>query len=212
MDQLRHSRSIDADGSRGSARFAFFPLGGFFYQNEVCIARMFQQFFVPVVDAVNQRIYPARAAADEAAFAKAMARGFPPYRSLAKLLLPGLVSAPTKFGFGQTRVNEAIVACALERYRLAQGSFPESLQSLSPRFLQKMPHDIVTGAPLKYRRTSDGRFILYSVGWNEKDDGGQVVQPTEKRGEPDRKPGWELTEGDWVWQYPTPAQATAGTR
>ena len=36
-----------------------------------------------------------------------------------------------------------------------------------------------------------GQFILYSVGWNEKDDGGEVgkVMNDDK-------------ECDWVWEYP----------
>jgi hypothetical protein len=96
-------------------------------------------------------------------------------------------------------VNEAIVACALERYRLAQGQLPESLEALSPRFLQKMPHDVITGVPLIYRRTPDGRFILYFVGWNEKDDGGTVLLTQAKQ------PSSDLTQGDWVWQYSAPA-------
>jgi hypothetical protein len=54
-----------------------------------------------------------------------------------------------------------------------------------PQFAEKLPHDIVGGQPLKYHRTGDGRFALYSVGWNEKDDGGV--------------PGKAADEGDWVW-------------
>jgi len=51
-----------------------------------------------------------------------------------------------------------------------------------------MPHDIINGELFRYRRTDDGQFILYSVGWNEKDDGGT--------------PGTKLFDekfGDWVW-------------
>jgi hypothetical protein len=44
--------------------------------------------------------------------------------------------------------------------------------------------------------TRDGQFILYSVGWNETDDGGVVVL---KKG---RTPSIDRKEGDWVWQYP----------
>ena len=75
--------------------------------------------------------------------------------------------------------------------------------ALSPRFVEKMAHDIITGAPLIYRRTPDNQFILYSVGWNEKNDGGTNVLPKGT----DRRP--EFTEGDWVWQYPTPATSSA---
>jgi hypothetical protein len=200
IDQLRDQRIMDVDDSSkrlpGALSFLF---GGFFYQNELSVVRMYQQFFVPVVDAGNQRIYPSRAVTNNAALARAVAGGFRPYNLFPRMLLPAITEAATKFAFGQTRVNEAIVACALERYRLAEGQFPESLEPLSPRFLPKMPHDIITGAPLIYRRTSDGQFILYSVGWNEQDDGGTVVVHQPKLMNPD------LTGGDWVWQYSAPA-------
>ena len=60
-----------------------------------------------------------------------------------------------------------------------------------PRFIARAPNDVITGQPYKYRRANDGQFILYSVGWNEKDDGGV--------------PGTALfdpAQGDWVWSYP----------
>jgi hypothetical protein len=206
MEQLRGQGIIDADDlSKRLPGLLSFLLGGFFYQNELSIARMYQQFFVPVADVANQRIYPSRADANDAALAKAVISGFRPYNLFARMLLPAISQAETKFAFGQTQVNEAIVACALERYRLAQGQFPESLEPLTRGFLSKLPHDVITGAPLIYRRTPDGQFILYSVGWNEKDDGGTIVLPGGK----DHKR--DLTEGDWVWQYPTPAAPPAQT-
>ena len=49
---------------------------------------------------------------------------------------------------------------------------------------------------MKDRRIEGDRFQLYSVGWNEKDDGGKVVM--NKDGKTPNP-----TEGDWVWpQYP----------
>jgi hypothetical protein len=54
-----------------------------------------------------------------------------------------------------------------------------------PQFAEKLPHDIIGGEPLKYDRTADDRFELYSIGWNGKDDGGV--------------PGKTTAEGDWVW-------------
>jgi hypothetical protein len=91
----------------------------------------------------------------------------------------------------------AHVAIALERYRLAHGEFPESLDAFAPQFMEKIPHDIINGQPLHYRRTSDGQFILYSIGWNETDEGGVVVLKKGKTPEVDRD------EGDWVWRYPS---------
>ena len=61
-----------------------------------------------------------------------------------------------------------------------------------PGFIDSLPHDIINGQPLKYRRTANDQFVLYSVGWNNTDDGGQVV--LNSGGNPN------LEQGDWVWQ------------
>jgi hypothetical protein len=112
------------------------------------------------------------------------------HSALAMLLLPALRNVPTKAAAAQTAASQAALACALERCRLANGQFPETLAALSPRFMAYAPNDVITGQPFKYRRTDDGQFILYSVGWDEKDDGGV--------------PGKSLfdLQGDWVWSYP----------
>jgi hypothetical protein len=91
-------------------------------------------------------------------------------------------------------VGLARTAVALERYRLAHGEYPETLDALAPQFIEKVPHDVVGGQPLHYRRTPDGQFVLYSVGWNETDDDGEVV--LKKDGAVD------ISNGDWVWRYP----------
>ena len=108
------------------------------------------------------------------------------------MMLPALTNTVKKYTYAQSSVDLARVACALERYRLAHGEFPESLDALSPLFLEKVPHDIISGQPLHYRRTSEGKFLLYSVGWNETDDGGTVVL---------NKTGRlvDTAQGDWVW-------------
>jgi hypothetical protein len=93
--------------------------------------------------------------------------------------------------WNQTRVNECQIACALERYRLAKGEYPETLDALVPQFIETLPHDIINGEPLKYRRAADGSFLLYSVGWNKTDDGGQAVLHPEL--------AENLKQGDWVW-------------
>ena len=76
---------------------------------------------------------------------------------------------------------------------LRNSEYPETLDALVPQFIEKLPHDIIGGQPLHYRRTADGKFLLYSVGWNEIDDGGQES--------PTNSEGWiGYTEGDWVWK------------
>jgi hypothetical protein len=67
--------------------------------------------------------------------------------------------------------------------------------------MEKIPHDVIGGQPLHYRARMTGSFVLYSVGWNETDDGGVVVfknGPFRRRVES----GFDMNEGDWVWRYP----------
>lgn len=114
----------------------------------------------------------------------------------AKAFLPALGRVHFKLAVAQGSTDLAITACALERHRLASGQFPESLAALTPRLLKQVPHDVTTGKPLHYERTDDGQFLLYSVGWNESDDNGELAFLPSGRG-PEKK------DGDWVWRYPT---------
>ena len=107
------------------------------------------------------------------------------------MLLPALGKASLKAAMAQTAADQAALACVLERYRLASGQFPETLEALAPRFLSPLPHDLLTGRPYQYRRAEDGQFVLYSVGWNEKDDGGTPGKTL-----------FDEQQGDWVWRYP----------
>jgi hypothetical protein len=56
--------------------------------------------------------------------------------------------------FAQTAVNQATVACALERHRLAHGQFPDTIDALVPAFLPRLPNDVLRGRPLNYDRTN----------------------------------------------------------
>jgi hypothetical protein len=167
----------------------------FFHQNRLNCARMMVKFYIPLADVNQQTISPAAARhADEVL--RAETKKTTPYNILEKMLLPALGNPVKKFACALSATDLARVAIALERYRLAHGEYPESLNALSPHFMEKVPHDIINEQPLHYRRTSDGQFVLYSVGWNETDDGGAVV--LQKGSTPDI----DINQGDWVWRYP----------
>jgi hypothetical protein len=97
-----------------------------------------------------------------------------------------------------------VAALALERYRLRHGFYPESLDALTPELLPNRPLDFMDGAPLRYRHTQDGRFVLHSTGLDCIDDGGIG-----------RKPGllWANSghdHTDLVWPCPaSPAEVAA---
>jgi hypothetical protein len=118
-----------------------------------------------------------------------------PYSFLAVHLAGGQAELPIKFIKTEALTRLARTALALERYRLARGSYPEELQSLAPQFVASVPSDVIGGGELRYRRNDGDRLVLYSVGWNGKDDGGVVALVRGKTFPDDEA-------GDWVWQYP----------
>jgi hypothetical protein len=156
---------------------------GWLYQNMCADARL-DQMIIDGIDLPNNQVLP-RKTEDMAEMRETTLSTSSPYTFLAAMALPNFMKAVQTLARNQTLANEAFLACGLERYRLAHGQYPETLEALVPQFAEKVPHDIVGGQPLKYSRTADGRFELYSLGWNGKDDGGA--------------PGKTTAEGDWVW-------------
>ena len=181
--------------------FLTFAPHGWVYQNVVVHTTQMQKG-IKCYDLANQLIFPKTT--DEWDKQVQSFNKWNPYFSLGATFLPKLTKATQTLAHNQTLVNEAQIVCALERFRLAYGNYPETLDALVPQFIEKLPHDIIGGQPLHYRRTEDppspgsgaasGKFLLYSVGWNETDDGGQIA--LKKDGSEDRE------NGDWVWQYP----------
>jgi tetratricopeptide (TPR) repeat protein len=171
--------------------FLTFAPHGWVYQNVVVHTTQMQKG-IKCYDLANQLIFPKTT--DEWDKQVQSFNKWNPYFSLGATFLPKLTKATQTLAHNQTLVNEAQIVCALERYRLAHGQYPETLDALTPQFVGKIPHDIIGGQPLHYRRTEGGKFLLYSIGWNETDDGGQVA--LKKDGSEDRE------KGDWVWQYP----------
>jgi hypothetical protein len=214
LDYIRRTRNLDylnySSGPKPMKRFLqilshlAIP-DSFFYQNELTIARMHQQWTLPMADLENRTISPALAHRNQIEADKELNHHWWPYKFLARMLFPAFERAVIKFAYAQSSVDLARVAIALERYRLAHGEYPDSLDALVPQFIAKVPPDVIGGQPsqgsspasqpLHYRRTDDGQFVLYSVGWNETDDGG-VVGFTKSGVMGDNR------NGDWVWRYP----------
>jgi hypothetical protein len=80
---------------------------------------------------------------------------------------------PDRFWRQQAHLRCAVVAVAAERYRLAHNRWPESLEQLVPEFLHEVPLDPYDAKPLRYRRIQEG-VVIYSIGPDERDDGGKL--------------------------------------
>ncbi len=97
----------------------------------------------------------------------------------------------------------ATTAIALKRYQLKNGNYPLNLDALVPEFLPVVPLDPVDGKPLRYRSdgNADGTYLLYSVGLNLRDDGGNpALEGDFVEG---RYTSWlDNHRLDWVWPQP----------
>jgi len=65
------------------------------------------------------------------------------------------------------------IALALKLYKHTYGSYPAALNILAHDRLSRLPADRLTGTVFHYRRQDQG-FVLYSLGFDGKDDGGTV--------------------------------------
>ncbi len=194
---MQADRTTAQDIAEEAAKFHLIP-GGWFYQNQLRMARAVEDLSIPVIDLPNRTVLQDRIRQTDAIIENEQ-RHPTPFNFMENLFVPAVSNLAKTFVRGQSYADLARVAIALERYRLAHGQYPESLEPLEPQYISALPHDVINGQPLKYRRDSDGQFVLYSVGWNETDDGGVVVM-NKNRGT--TGPGVNLDQGDWVWRYP----------
>lgn len=103
----------------------------------------------------------------------------------------------------------AIVALAIERYRLIHGHPPEASSGLQEFGVTDLPIDTFSGLPIRYVLAEDGPR-LYSVGFDRDDDGGatcvdwldaRTMMPREKAEVALRREASRY-DGDWVFWPP----------
>jgi hypothetical protein len=161
--------------------------------------QFFAERYMAQYDAAEHRIYPDRQAAVTVAL-DAQRRHFSPYNLMLLMYMPALDRIAVKAAACQTALDHAALACAIERYQLARGEYPGSLALLVPEFIDVEPTDVITGKPYRYMRTENGRYKLWSVGWNQTDENGELAWNKQNPQQTDP------TRGDWVWQYPGKAE------
>ena len=171
------------DDSKSKLLLDWMPRG-WFYQNMAMGARIEQELLTSI-DPSNQLVWPHQADKYYHQL-EARLKHDSPYTFLVAIATPNFRRAVQTVARNQTQVNQARIACALERYHLAQAQYPETLDALTPRYIDKLPHDLIGGQPLIYHRTDGGGYLIYSIGWDEIDNGGVRGKTTE--------------EGDWVWE------------
>jgi hypothetical protein len=123
-----------------------------------------------------------------------------PGEILARLAMPANWTVSCRVVYAQSLVNEAIAACALERYRIEHNTYPDALEAANRPGEKSIPPDVISGKPMGYRKTPDGRYALWCFGLDGTDHGGKRVLD-EKNPESTKfyDPNYS---GDWVWDFP----------
>ena len=163
---------------------------GWFYQDKLVIGKIYQRWSLQTTNPAKHLAFP-----DVAQNGQIFLDSLPhrPWNVFAQRFSIAVGTAKLKLIYAQEMTDLARVACALERYRLAHGEYSETLDILAPQFIDKIPHNVIGGKPLHYHRTPDRKYLLYSVGWNEVDDGGKLgLQGSNSDYVNPRL-------GDWVW-------------
>jgi hypothetical protein len=178
----------DSDYSPIEFFFGLVPRG-WLYMEQLNSNLLFDQLIQPELSQSEQRIHPKlldqKSEAMEKELNETTFQSIMSHKMLARLLLPALDKVPPKGALTQAMMELGQIACAIERFRLSNKQLPEDLQALVPNFMEALPNDVVTDKPYLYRAQPEGGFLLYSLGWNEQDDGGQEAS--------------DPLQGDWVW-------------
>ena len=100
----------------------------------------------------------------------------------------------------ETQRRMMVVAIALRRHRIGHGKFPDHLDRLVPEFIREVPVDLMNNKPLAYRLADKGSPLLYSVGDDGRDDGGDFSLATATK---EYRKIWDGKDAVW----PSPASA-----
>lgn len=106
----------------------------------------------------------------------------------------------TKAMRGETDRALTVTAIALKRYFLRHKEYPAALDALVPEFLRAIPTDYMDGKTIKYHRTDATNFLLYSIGEDGRDDGGDLTLPAGSKS----KDLWRRR--DYVWPAPATSE------
>jgi len=107
-----------------------------------------------------------------------------------KMLIPPLGRMFTQEAACDAQARMARTALALYLYRADSGSYPPTLDDLSPKYLPSVQLDPFDGKPLRYKPSNNG-FLIYSIGEDQRDNTG--VSPS-----------------DIVWQHEDPPATPEG--
>ena len=115
--------------------------------------------------------------------------------------IPNFVKASSIAINVETERQLTLAAIALKRFQMRHGQLPPSLEALVLEFLPAVPYDYMCAKPLRYPPNPDGNYVLYSVGVDGKDDGGDPSLALSAT------PGlWGGRDAVWPWPATEPEE------
>lgn len=213
LDALRYLKTENADalaffanGADGGAHataslFSRVMPGGWLDGTAAVIADHEYDYLVkPLLHENWMKLADSAAAAEASLSEKRKALWRHPFHLMATMIAPASTSVVVRAAYVQCQVDQAIIACALERHRIEKGSYPDKLTGLMLANGKPLPLDALSEKQMGYRRTADGNYALWCVGFDGKDDGGKRVLDDKK---PQNTKFHERSyKGDWVWDFP----------
>jgi hypothetical protein len=79
-----------------------------------------------------------------------------PHNMLTMNFAPNFSRAASTLARNQTRIDQAMIAGALERFRFRHDRYPEELNELVPQYMEVLPVDVFRGKPFTYARNRKG--------------------------------------------------------
>lgn len=172
---------------------------GFYDHNKATLVQLYQNHFIQPLKAGGAAVLRMKSAQVPEELVAHRGPLHPSY-VFASVTMPALSRVIDKSYSAEAIRRQAMVACALERYFLQHKSYPAALKELVPAFVEGVPNDPMDNKMMRYQRTEAGRYVLWSIALDERDDGGRVkVKPDRKAALGDLyRTGYE---GDWAWGY-----------
>jgi hypothetical protein len=97
--------------------------------------------------------------------------------------VPAILGVAKRIAATQTILRSLATACSVERYRMAHGRLPATLENLVPAFLPSVPSDPLTSKPLCFKPSESSSYLIYGTGWDQTDNAGSsitAIQSTKK--------------------------------
>jgi len=129
---------------------------GWFYQNAISFCDIIEERR-EILDAIIRERRTSPMSAHFEKLAKKPKQS--PYTIFANFLL-ATEKVIYRTGISQTAVELCNIACAIERYRLANGKLPDNLTKLSPSYLSSAPLCLFDGKEFRYNRINETDFGL----------------------------------------------------